>query len=128
MKKAFLTGFLGIAFSFAMVACGGNSTEEDTTANAAPVEQTEEHECMNHCQMTCPDSACLANNCENCTCPEDSPCHKKEACKGDGCCQNHEACKGEGNCQKHEACKGEGKGECCKNKANGECKKAAENK
>ena len=34
MKKAFMTGFLGIAFAFAMVACNGNATTEDTTANA----------------------------------------------------------------------------------------------
>lgn len=113
MKKALISGFLGIAFAFAMVACNGNNNGTDTTATepaCAGMEQAEEH-CMQHCQMTCPDSVCLANNCEHCTCPEDSPCHQK-ACKGDGSCQKDAACAG-----KHE-CKGEGEG-CCKKQGEG---------
>jgi len=113
MKKAFINGFLGIAFVFAMASCGGNATTEDTTVADTTGATMEQHECQHHCQMTCPDSTCLAANCENCACPEDSPCHKKE-------------CKGEGNCQK-------GEGECCKAKAEGEgcanaegCKKECE--
>lgn len=126
MKKAFFTGFLGIAFAFCMVACNGNANTNEPEAEPT-CEQSEEHACMQHCQMTCPDSVCLANNCENCTCPEDSPCHKKEACKGDGQC-----CKKEGNCCKEGAaaegcckegakpCEGHGDKPCCKKEA--ECK------
>lgn len=125
MKKAFISGFLGIAFAFVMVACNGNASNNDTVAPEEPAcEQAEQHECMHHCQMTCPDSVCLANNCENCTCPEDSPCHQK-ACKGDGNCHKDAACgeqhecqkQGEGCCKKqgegckgHEGCKKEGEG------------------
>lgn len=125
MKKALINGFLGIAFAFAMVACNGNASTEDTTAaDTCEMEQAEEA-CMHHCQMTCPDSVCLAANCENCVCPEDSPCHKKPECKGEGnCCKKAE---GEG-CKKAEA-----NGECCK-KAEAEgcqhkegCKKECEN-
>lgn len=120
MKKAFMTGFLGIAFAFAMVACNGNATTEDTTANTCEMEQAEEA-CMHHCQMTCPDSVCLAANCENCTCPETSPCKQKPECKGDGqCCKEKaaaegqcckkaegEGCKNQEGCKNHEGCKKE---------------------
>ncbi len=110
MKKSLILGFFGIAFAFAMVACNGNANPTDSPKADIPcaMEQADQ-QCDHHCQMTCPDSLCLAANCENCTCPEDSPCHKKEACKGEGNCQ-----KGEGECCKAKA-EGE-KGECCKNK------------
>ncbi|MBQ1409128.1 MAG: hypothetical protein IIY87_05165 [Bacteroidales bacterium] len=114
MKKALFTGFLGIAFAFAMVACNGTAQNNDSVADDTTCAQAEEQECMHHCQMTCPDSVCLAANCENCTCPEDSPCHKK-ACMGDGSCQKDAAC-----AEKHE-CKHEGEG-CCKKQGEG-CKK-----
>lgn len=108
-----MTGFFGIAFAFAMVSCNGNAAATDTAADTtACPEQTEQ--CMKHCQMTCPDSVCLANNCENCTCPDSSACHQKPACKGEG---NGECCK--------DKAAGEG---CCKDKANGECKKECESK
>ena len=114
MKKALFTGFLGIAFAFSMVACNGNATTEDTTAeNTCEMVQNDEA-CMHHCQMTCPDSVCLAANCENCVCPEDSPCHKKPECKGEGqCCKEKAAaegcCKKESaeGCKNHEGCKKE---------------------
>ena len=115
MKKALFTGFLGIAFAFAMVACNGNATTEDTTANEPCEMEQADEACMQHCQMTCPDSVCLAANCENCACPETSPCKQKPECKGDGqCCKKAE---GEG-CQKANS-------ECCKQKE--ECKKECEN-
>lgn len=111
MKKVLISGFLGIAFAFAMVACNGSAKNNDSVADSEQpaCEQAEEHECMHHCQMTCPDSACLANNCENCTCPEDSPCHKKEACKGEGnCCKKDAADAEQGCCKKQgEGCKKE---------------------
>lgn len=110
MKKALINGFLGIAFAFAMVACNGSAKTEDTVAtDQTPAPEQCEQQCMKHCEATCPDSVCLANKCENCTCPEDSPCHKKE-CKGDGqCCKEKAAAEG-----------------CCESKANGECKKDGE--
>ncbi len=116
MKKSIVTGLFGIAFAFALVACQGNANKSDSNAPAkegANVEQNDK--CMHHCEMTCPDSACLANKCENCQCPEDAACHKKEACKGDGNCHH-----GDGEC-----CKGHD-GEKC-NHADG-CKKECENK
>lgn len=113
MKKALINGFLGIAFAFAMVACNGNATTEDTTAadtTCAAMEQCEQ-QCMKHCQMTCPDSVCLAANCENCTCPDSSACHQKPACKGEGqCCKEKAAAEGQ----------------CCKEQGEG-CKKECEN-
>lgn len=127
MKKAFISGFLGIAFAFAMVACNGNAANTDTVADTTGATM-EQEECMHHCQMTCPDSVCLANNCENCTCPEDSPCHMK-ACKGEGngeCCKKAEGCQHDGSCKKDEGCKkADGQG-CCKKDGNGECKKQCE--
>ncbi len=119
MKKSLMTGFLGIVFAFAMVACNGNATTEDTAAidTTGATEMSEEH-CMHHCQMTCPDSNCLAANCENCACPDSSACKQKPHCmkaEGEGCCKKDaEGCK-----------KAEGEG-CCKNKQNGECKKECE--
>ena len=124
MKKNLMVGFLGIMFAFAMVACNGNATTEDTAVNdEATMEQAEEP-CMHHCQMTCPDSVCLAANCENCACPDDSPCHQKPACKGEGqCCKDKAAA--EGQCCKEKAA---AEGQCCKDKAKGEeCKKKCEN-
>ena len=117
-----MTGFLGIAFAFAMVACSGNATTDENAANdsTATTEMSEEH-CMHHCQMTCPDSVCLAANCENCTCPDSSACKQKPACKkgeGEGCCKKAEG----------EGCKNAEAKECCKNKQNGECKKECEKK
>ncbi len=100
-----MTGFFGIAFAFVMAACGGNSTAEDSTAvDSAAMAQTEqcEHQCMQHCQATCPDSVCLANNCENCTCPDSAAC-KQTKCEGNGKCEG----KGEG-------CQGKAEGACCK--------------
>lgn len=118
MKKALIYGFLGIAFAFSMVACNGSAKTEDSAADkTCDMMQAEEHECMRHCQMTCPDSVCLANNCENCACPEDSPCHKK-ACQGDGSCHKDAAC-----AEKHE-CQHEGEG-CCKKQGEG-CQKQGE--
>lgn len=113
MKKSFLTGFLGIAFAFAMVGCNSNAATEEVAEDTtgATMEQTDEA-CMQHCKMTCPDSVCLANNCENCACPEDSPCHQKAACKGE-----------EGKCCKEQA----GEGQCCKKDGEG-CKKECEKK
>lgn len=121
MKKALISGFLGIAFAFAMVACNGNANNNDSVAdNEQPAcEQADEHQCMHHCQMTCPDSVCLAANCENCACPEDSPCHQKAACQGDGNCHKDAAC------AEKEGCKHEGEG-CCK-KQGEDCKKECEN-
>ncbi|MBQ7062145.1 MAG: hypothetical protein IJM88_02500 [Bacteroidales bacterium] len=115
MKRSFLTGFLGIAFAFAMVGCGSNAATEEVAEDTtcANVEQTEEH-CMKHCQMTCPDSVCLANNCENCACPEDSPCHQKPACKGE-----------QGQCCKDKAA---AEGQCCKKQDGEGCKKECEKK
>lgn len=102
MKKAILTGFFGVAFALVFASCGGNGEVKDTVADTAVAPETTE--CMHHCQMTCPDSTCLAANCENCTCPDSSACHKKPCCKKDG-----EGCvKAEG-----EGCK-KGEGECCK--------------
>lgn len=110
MKKALFTGFFGIAFAFVMASCSGNAANNDSVADStiAP-EQTEQ--CMQHCQSTCPDSACLANNCENCTCPDSSACKQKACCKGEG-----EGCEKADGCKKDEGCK-KGEGECCKNKA-----------
>lgn len=117
MKKALMTGFLGIAFAFAMVACNGNAANEDTTADTTCAMEQAGEACMHHCQMTCPDSACLAANCENCTCPETSPCKQKPECKGDGqCCKEKAA--GEGCCKKEAA-------EGCQHKEG--CKKECEN-
>ena len=118
MKKALISGFLGIAFAFAMVSCNGNAANTDTVADTTNVNMEQTEQCMKHCQMTCPDSVCLAANCENCTCPDSSACHQKPACKG------------EGNCCK----KADGEGECCKKAqaegcANAEgCKKECEKK
>ena len=119
MKKALISGFLGIVFALSMAACGGNATETDTTVNDTCGATMQNEQCMKHCQMTCLDSVCLAANCENCACPDSSACHQKPACKGDGnCCKKAE---GEG-CQKAE-------GECCKKDANAEaCKKECEKK
>ena len=113
MKKILTTGFLGLAFAFAMVACNGNKTENtDTTQAPAPTEEQCQEKCMKHCEATCPDSVCLANKCENCACPDDSPCHMKKCCK-------------EGNVEGQ--CAKEGDGKCCKEGGEG-CKKEAENK
>ena len=124
MKKALINGFLGIAFAFAMVACNGNAKTEDTIAadtTGATMEQCEQ-QCMKHCQMTCPDSVCLAANCENCACPEGSPCHQK-ACQGEGqCCKEKAAA--EGQCCKEKAA---AEGQCCKDKNAEGCKKECEN-
>ena len=124
MKKALISGFLGIAFAFAMVACNGSAKNNDSVAdNEQPAcEQAEEHQCMHHCQMTCPDSVCLAANCENCTCPEDSPCHKKAACQGDSTCHKDAACADKKDCCKKQ--QGEG---CCKKQQGEGCKKECEN-
>ncbi|MBP5190166.1 MAG: hypothetical protein J6031_04555 [Bacteroidales bacterium] len=112
MKKALINGFLGIALVFAMAACNGNNKTDETAADTtcAQTEQCKQ-QCMKHCQMTCPDSTCLAANCENCACPEDSPCHKKAECKGEGqCCKEKAATEGQ----------------CCKEQGEG-CKKECEN-
>lgn len=122
MKKALISGFLGIAFAFAMVACnGGAKTNDSVVENEQPACEQAEEQCMHHCQMTCPDSVCLAANCENCTCPEDSPCHQKATCQGDGSCADKEGCKKEGE----GCCKKEGES-CCKKQGEG-CKKECEN-
>ena len=115
MKKSLLSGFLGIAFAFAMVACGNDATEPETTTEETTVEQTE-HQCMHQCQGTCADSVCNAAKCENCTCPDSSACHHKHACKGEG---NGECCKSKAaDADAHQ---------CCKDKANGEgCQKHCE--
>ncbi len=110
MKKALINGFLGIAFAFAMVACNGNAKTEDTIAadtTGATMEQCEQ-QCMKHCQMTCPDSVCLAANCENCTCPDSSACHQKPQCKGEGqCCKEKAAAEGQCCKEQGEGCKKE---------------------
>lgn len=119
-----MIGFFGIAFAFAMVACGGgakgNDSTKDTNKDKANTEKTCDKPCdkpcMNHCQNTCPDADCLAKNCDNCACPEDSPCKQKPACNGENQC-----CKDKANAD----CKGDG--QCCKDKANGECKHDCEN-
>lgn len=111
MKKAFITGFLGIAFAFAMTACNGNAPATDSVENDEQnIEQTDNH-CMHHCQQTCQDSVCLSKNCEGCTCPDSAACHQKPQCKKDGeCCKkNAEAAEGQ----------------CCKKNAEG-CKKECE--
>ncbi len=115
MKKALFTGFFGIAFAFAMVSCNGNAANTDSavdsTATVAPA-QTEQ--CEHHCQNTCQDSACLANNCENCACPDSSACKQKACCKGEGQeCHKAEGCQNDGACKKGGECK-KGEGECCK--------------
>ena len=136
MKRTLISGFLGIVFAFAMASCNGNAANNDSVADTtgATMEQTEQ--CMHHCQMTCPDSLCLAANCENCTCPDSSACRQKPACKGEGnCCKkaegegcgNHEGCKkaeGEG-CAHHEGCK-KAEGQGCANHEG--CKKECEKK
>ena len=129
MKKSLITGVLGIAFAFAMVACGGNAATEDTAVVDEAAEMAEEH-CMHHCQMTCPDSVCLAANCENCACPDSSACKQKPHCmkaEGEKCCkENAEGCK---KAEGEKCCKEKAEGEkCCKNKQNGECKKECEKK
>ncbi len=105
MKKAFITGFLGIAFAFAMVSCNGNTNATDSNNQDTSKKCPKEEQCMKHCEATCPDSACLANKCENCACPDSSACkQKKECCKEEGkgeCCKaKGEGCKGDGECKK----------------------------
>ncbi|MBO4307664.1 MAG: hypothetical protein J5848_05055 [Bacteroidales bacterium] len=120
MKKALFTGFLGIVFAFAMVACNGNTTENDTTGDTNVVPAQQDEHCMHHCQATCPDSACLAANCENCTCPDSAACHQKPGCKGhEGCHHDGQGCKGHG-----EGCQGHGEG--CHH--DGACQKECERK
>lgn len=112
MKKAFLSGFLGIALAFVVASCGGNGEATDSVADTmvAPAET----ECMQHCQMTCPDSVCLAAKCENCTCPDSSACHQKPCCKKDG----------EGCAKVEGAACANAEGDCCKKADSDCCKKA----
>ena len=105
MKKALFTGFLGIAFAFAMASCNGNATATDSNNQDTTNQECQKtEECMKHCEATCPDSVCLANKCENCTCPDSSACHQKPCCKEEGkgeCCKaKAEGCKGDGECKK----------------------------
>lgn len=101
MKKVFLTMAVAVAFAFGMTACNNTAEApvEDTVATV--VENTEC--CGEHAHAhNCPDSACAAHECNDCTKKGTDECCKAGACEG-----SHEGCAHEGQ---HEGCQGQHEG------------------
>ncbi len=101
MKKVFLTMAVAVAFAFGMTACNNTAEApvEDTVATV--VENTEC--CGEHAHAhNCPDSACAAHECNDCTKKGTDECCKAGACEG-----SHEGCTHEGQ---HEGCQGQHEG------------------
>lgn len=110
MKKVFLTMAVAVAFAFGMTACNNTAEApvEDTVATV--VENTEC--CGEHAHAhNCPDSACAAHECNDCTKKGTDECCKAGACEG-----SHEGCAHEGQ---HEGCAHEGQHEGCQGQHEG---------